>query len=39
MLLQVFLPRKAADSVIMGLHRRTAHAFSKMHGQKSLTLC
>jgi hypothetical protein len=39
MLLQDVVPRTAADSAIMGYHRHTAQAFSKMQGQKSLTLC
>jgi len=39
MLLQEILPRKAADSTIMEWRRRTAHAYSMMQGQKSLTLC
>ena len=39
MLLQEFLSRKAADSAFMEYRDRTAHAYSKMQGQKSLTLC
>jgi len=38
MLLPEVLPRKEADSRIMAEHRRTAHAISKMEGQKSFTL-
>jgi len=33
-----FLPRKAADNVIMASCRRTALGFSKIEGPKSLTL-
>jgi len=39
MLLQEFLPRKVADSAIMGECHRAPHAFSKMQGQKLLTHC
>jgi len=38
MLLQLHLPKKAADSPIMAECRNTALAFSKMQGLKSLTL-
>jgi len=38
MLSEVLLPRKAADSSIMGWCHRTAIAFSMMQGQQSLTL-
>ena len=39
MLSQLFLPRKAADDLIMASCCRTARGFSIIHGQKLLMLC